>query len=188
MSPPPACSARDRGRRARGRPPRRHRGARASAASTAHRRAVLLAMAAGGWWRCRCCALELWSTDRDAAAHAEYLDADARLVPSPGYHCAAHRKEHRVLPRLPGRGCGQAVQAHLRQQGIRGPQHRHLPGAAAPRAPKYSAGSRRTFLEPNWLPRSECRIVPAGLRSVMALRIADAAGRHLTRSVWFLSA
>jgi hypothetical protein len=43
------------------------------------------------------------------------------------------------------------------------------------------SSSRRTFLEPNWLPRSECRIVPAGLRSAMALRIADAASRHPTR-------
>ena len=36
------------------------------------------------------------------------------------------------------------------------------------------SSSRWTFLEPNWLPRSECRIVPAGLRSAMGLRIADA--------------
>jgi hypothetical protein len=34
------------------------------------------------------------------------------------------------------------------------------------------SSSRRTFLEPNWLPRSECRIVPAGLRSAPA--VADA--------------
>ena len=50
------------------------------------------------------------------------------------------------------------------------------------------SSSRRTFLEPNWLPRSGCRIVPAGLRNAMALRIADAASRHPTRPVWFLSA
>ena len=57
---------------------------------------------------------------------------------------------------------------------------------AAPTRPKEPtrsllSSSRRTFLEPNWLPRSQCRIVPAELRSAMALRIADAASPHLTR-------
>ena len=47
---------------------------------------------------------------------------------------------------------------------------RPLIASAARRARSLLSSSRRTFLEPNWLPRSECRIVPAGLRSAMALR------------------
>lgn len=42
--------------------------------------------------------------------------------------------------------------------------------------------SRITFLERDCEPLSECRIVPSGLRSRIALRIAEAAGDDFMRS------
>ena len=41
--------------------------------------------------------------------------------------------------------------------------------------------SRTTFLDLNWLPRSECTIVPTGERSAIAFRRADTASEDFIR-------
>ena len=55
--------------------------------------------------------------------------------------------------------------------------------ATRPIEPRRSLffSNRTTFLERNWLPRSECTVVPAGERSPIAFRSAEATSPDFIR-------